>query len=224
MKKPYIICHMMTSIDGRIECEMTGQLAGVDDYYTALNELNAPTSISGRVTAELELALPGKFEGAKETIKQKCFSKKTDAASYEIICDSNGTLLWPKTDDTEKPYLILMSERASKEYLAYLDEQNISYIVCGQDKIDLIAAMEILATNFHVERAAVVGGPTINTAFLEAGLLDEISLFIGSGIDARASKATIFDGLAESHPIVHLNLMDVTKYDSGTVWIRYTLK
>ena len=224
MKRPYIICHMMTSIDGRIECEMTGQLAGVDDYYTTLNALNAPTSISGKVTAELELALPGKFEGAKEAVNQKCFSKKVDADGYEIICDSNGTLLWPKTDNAEKPYLILMSEKASKEYLAYLDEQNISYIVCGQDRIDLVAAMEILATEFHVERVAVVGGPTINTAFLEAGLLDEISLLIGAGIDARASKTTVFDGLEESHPIVHLNLKDVTKYDSGAVWIQYKTK
>ncbi len=28
MKKPYIICHMMTSADGRIDCAMTSQLPG----------------------------------------------------------------------------------------------------------------------------------------------------------------------------------------------------
>lgn len=33
MKKPYIICHMMTSADGRIDCAMTSQLLGGDDYY-----------------------------------------------------------------------------------------------------------------------------------------------------------------------------------------------
>ena len=26
MKKPYIVCHMMTSLDGRIDCAMTEQL------------------------------------------------------------------------------------------------------------------------------------------------------------------------------------------------------
>ena len=26
MKKPYIICHMMTSVDGRIDCQMTSEL------------------------------------------------------------------------------------------------------------------------------------------------------------------------------------------------------
>lgn len=53
MKKPYIICHMMTSLDGRIDCAMTSQLKGVDDYYKTLNMLNVPTTVSGRVTAEL---------------------------------------------------------------------------------------------------------------------------------------------------------------------------
>ena len=47
MNRPYIICHMMTSVDGRIDCEMTGKLKGVDDYYTTLDVLNTPTTISG---------------------------------------------------------------------------------------------------------------------------------------------------------------------------------
>ena len=29
MNKPYIICHMMTSVDGRIDCAMTEQLPPV---------------------------------------------------------------------------------------------------------------------------------------------------------------------------------------------------
>ena len=53
MKKPYIICHMMTSLDGRIDCAMTSQLPGVSDYYETLDALDIPTTVSGRVTAEL---------------------------------------------------------------------------------------------------------------------------------------------------------------------------
>ena len=58
MKKPYIICHMMISIDGRIDCAMTSKLPGVDDYYTTLDEINVSTTVSGRVRAELEMAKP----------------------------------------------------------------------------------------------------------------------------------------------------------------------
>lgn len=42
MKKPYIVCHMMTSLDGRIDCAMTAQLPGVDDYYRALGGAAGP--------------------------------------------------------------------------------------------------------------------------------------------------------------------------------------
>ena len=76
MKKPYIICHMMTSVDGRIDCAMTSQLPGVDDYYGTLNELNIPTTVSGRVTAELELAEPGFFEPKdKRAFRRKVMPK-----------------------------------------------------------------------------------------------------------------------------------------------------
>ena len=47
MEKPYIICHMMISIDGRIDCAMTSKLPGVDDYYTSLDEITVPTTVSG---------------------------------------------------------------------------------------------------------------------------------------------------------------------------------
>lgn len=41
----------------------------------------------------------------------------------------------------------------------------------------------------------IVGGPAINTGFLDAGLLDEISILMGAGIDARREMPSVFDGL-----------------------------
>lgn len=75
--KPYIICYMMTSVDGLIDCGMTAQLKSVDEYYQILGELDIPTTLSGRTTAELEMALPGKFEASVDTpYGKECFSKK----------------------------------------------------------------------------------------------------------------------------------------------------
>lgn len=69
---------------------------------------------------------------------------------------------------------------AGTEYLSYLDGKNISYVVTGKDHIDLARAAEILKETLGIERLGVVGGPGINTAFLDAGLLDEVVL-IGVG-------------------------------------------
>lgn len=225
MKKPYIICHMMTSVDGRIDCAMTSQLPGVSDYYSTLNALNTPTTVSGRVTAELEMAEPGVFIAKDNTaLNKESYSKKANAKGYEIIVDTHGKLLWNNASGMEKPYLIITSEQVSKEYLNYLDEQNISWIACGKEKIDLARACKILADNFGVKRMSIVGGPAINTAFLNAGLLDEISILIGAGIDGRMEMPSVFDGRDMNYPLTHLTLSDVEKFDSGAVWLRYKTK
>lgn len=70
----------------------------------------------------------------------------------------------------------------------------------------------------------IVGGAKINTAFLEAGLLDEISILIGAGIDGRGGMPAVFDGLAMEHDVIALKLLDVQKFDSGAVWLRYSCK
>ena len=224
MSKPYIVCHMMTSIDGRIDCAMTSQLDGVDDYYRTLNALNVPTTVSGRVTAELEMAEPGVFTAKDKTpYGKEGFSKAADAAGYEVVVDTHGKLLWPDAAGMDKPYLILTSQQVPQEYLRYLDGQHISWIACGEEKIDLARACEILAAEFGVERMGIVGGPAINTAFLDAGLLSEVSILMGPGIDGRKEMPSVFDGRAMDYPLTHLRLTDVEKCDSGAVWLRYAL-
>ena len=65
---------------------MTEHLPGVQEYYDTLDALDAPTRISGRVTAELEMALPGKFEAkTAEALGKEAFSKAADAEGYEIV-------------------------------------------------------------------------------------------------------------------------------------------
>ena len=225
MKNLYIVCHMMTSVDGRIDCSMTSKLQGVEEYYNTLNELNVQSTLSGRVTAELEMALPGKFESkVNEIYGKEDFSKKQDAKGYEIIVDTKGALLWEKETNNDKPHLIITSEQVHKDYLEYLDSLNISWIVCGKEKIDLKKSMERLSKEFNVTRLAIVGGGNINGSFLGEGLIDEVSILIGPGIDGRKGMASVFDGLPMDQEVVSLKLKDVTKYEDGTIWIRYMVK
>ena len=222
MNRPYIVCHMMTSVDGRIDCAMTEHLPGVQEYYDTLDALGAPTRISGRVTAELEMAMPGKFTPkSAEALGREAFSKAADAEGYEVVVDTRGTLLWAETGADERPLLILTSEQVSKDYLAYLDGRHISWIACGREGVDLRRACEILASEFGVERAAVVGGGHINAGFLAAGLLDEVSLLIGAGIDGRGGMQAVFDGLPMERGVTPLKLTGVQQYGSGAVWLRY---
>ena len=221
MSRPYIICHMIASIDGRIDCAMTENLSGVEEYYETLAALDTATTVSGRVTAQLELAEPGEFDSkAKEVLGKELFSKKIDAVGYSVVVDTKGTLLWTDRADGD-PLIILTSEQVSKEYLAYLDERHISWIACGKERIDLAKASQILAEEFGVKRMSIVGGGRINAGFLEAGILDEISLLIGAGIDGRGGMAAVFDGLPMNRALTPLKLENVIQYGDGGVWLRY---
>lgn len=225
MNRPYIICHMMTSLDGRIDCAMTEHLPGVQAYYETLDALNAPTRVSGRVTAQLEMARPGTFHSEqREPLGRESFSRVKEAEGYEIVVDTCGTLLWDGIgEECGRPLLILTSQQVSRSYLAYLDSLHISWIACGDQRVDLNRACQILAGEFGVARMAVVGGGHINAAFLAAGLLDEVSSLIGPGIDGRGGMTTVFDGLPMDRPVTPLRLTHVSQYDNGAVWLRYSV-
>lgn len=227
MNKPYIICYMMTSIDGRIDCDMVAQLAGVEEYYPLLDELGLQSAISGKTTARLELAEPGEFTPKNNvTFGTETVSKKADSTDgYTIVVDTKGTLLWKHDSQYDKPHILITSKQVSREYLSYLDEKTISYIVTGDSQIDLAAACKILKETFGIERLGIIGGPAINTAFLDAGLLDEVIVLIGAGIDGRASFPPVFHREDNSHAVpTPLKLVEAKTYASGAVFIRYKTK
>lgn len=224
MNRPYILCHMMMSVDGRIDCNMTVKIEGSKEYYQTLGALNTPTTLTGRVAAQLEMA-EGEFVPRDKTPAEKeGFSKKAEAAGYEVVVDTKGSLLWRNDTGSAKPLVIITSKQVTKEYLAYLDENSISWIVCGEKNIDLSAAMKILYREFGVERMAVVGGGNVNGGFLDAGLLDEVSILLGPGIDGRKGMTATFDGLPMNREPVLLKLTKVEAYENGAVWLHYQVR
>ena len=70
--RPYIICHMMSLLDGRIDCDVTEQIESGDEYYDALNQLDCPSTLMGRETMQMHYALPEPFvAGVPATIKKR---------------------------------------------------------------------------------------------------------------------------------------------------------
>lgn len=225
MNKPYIICHMMTSLDGRIDCKMTENLPGTKNYYETLDSFNTSKRISGRVTAETELGCIGKFKyNENDCINEETFYKYKECDGYEIIVDSKGNLLREDQDEEEVPILVLTSEKTNKKYLEYLKNHHISYIVIGKETVDLKRGLEILFNGFNVKRLVIVGGGHINAGFLNDGLIDEISILIGAGIDGRKGEGSVFDGLEKNKEITKLDLIDVKTFNSGAVWLKYRVK
>lgn len=222
--KPEIICYMMTSVDGRIDCAMTANLPGVEDYYPLLDAFQFDATVSGRRTAELEMALPGKFEARNSSpIHQEKISNKAHGPKpFDVVMATHGGLLWNKAETCANPLIMVCSEQVPAEYLEYLDDQNISYIATGEKEINLARAVEILHDEFGINRLGIVGGATINTGFLDAGLLDEVDVLIGAGIDGRAQFPPVFNRQDNGTPLTKLKLLGVEhKPGSEAVLLRY---
>lgn len=221
--KPFIISHMMESVDGRIDCAMTEQIEPSNAYYDALDQLDCPTTLEGRVTMQIHFAESEPFVAKDSTpIGRTAFHKASAESGYAVAIDTMGKLKWPSNMHDGKPLLVVTSETCAKEYLDTLTTQGISWIAVGTERIDLAKAVDILNTEFGVKRMAVVGGGHINGAFLEAGLLDEVSVMIGPGIDGRKGMASVFDGIADANrPATLLKLNSIERM-GDTVWLRYT--
>ncbi|MDY6336436.1 MAG: dihydrofolate reductase family protein [Succinivibrionaceae bacterium] len=222
--RPFIVCHMMESLDGRIDCAMTEKLAGSEEYYSAIKELEIPTVTFGRVTAQMEVTSEPPFSGdAGEPLGKEAVHKAENAEGYTVVADTRGTLGWREGKADGRPLLILLSERVGQNYLRYLESKGISYIATGKERIDLARAAEILYSGFGVQRLGVEGGGTVNAGFLAAGLLDEISIILAPGIDARCGMRASFDGLPPGSEPVRLKLLSAKSFDDGALWLRYSL-
>lgn len=225
--KPYIITHMMTSVDGRIDCPMVGQLS-TDEYYIALERLGKCSKLSGRVTTVLECPAVKEETAAGTTgtpIGHEALYVCRKADEYTITADTHGKILWKSNEADGHPVISIVTEDVSKEYLDSLTGQGISWIASGKGHIDLRRAVEILCEEFGVERLTIVGGGHICGGFAEAGLVDEVSVMVAPGIDGREGQTAMFDGIkkADSNPY-KLKLESVEQWETDIVWLRYKVK
>lgn len=164
------------SVDGRIDCAMTEKIDNTDNYYEALDILKFDAVLEGRVSRQMHYALPEPFKAKDATpIGEEKYHLAHSACHYDIAVDTHGSLKWPENASADH-LLVITDESCPREYHDYLTANGISWIACGRKGIDLHKAVEILGDKFGVKRLGVVGGGHINGAFLQAGLLDDVSL------------------------------------------------
>jgi 2,5-diamino-6-(ribosylamino)-4(3H)-pyrimidinone 5'-phosphate reductase len=79
-----------------------------------------------------------------------------------------------------------------------------------------------LGKYFGIRTLLLEGGGHINGAFLQAGLVDELSLLVVPGIDGRHDIPAVFDGVSASkkNP-VPLRLKSLKRRKRDTLWLRY---
>jgi len=197
--KPYIICHMLSSVDGKIDGNALDAVIREGEYEATGAKLEGDAWICGRTTMQQHFAEDEPFVSASNTPAgpQPIFVARR-ADSYAICVDTRGKLRWAKGSLGDDHLICVLSEQAPADYLDLLREKGISYVVCGESSVDLAQAVALLGEHFGIRTLLLEGGGHINGAFLEAGLVDEVSLLMVPGIDGRREVPAVFDGVNSS--------------------------
>jgi len=221
--RPRIICHMVTTIDGRIDGAAVRAVSRGTEYEETGAQLGGGAWICGRVTMQQHFAEEGHFESkTRKPAGQQPVHVARRADSYAVTVDTHGSLIWNDGDLDGDHLISIVSEQAPEDYLTFLRDRSISYIVAGESAIDLETAATELHEHFGIGTLLLEGGGHINGASLDAGLVDEVSLVLAPGIDGRRGVPSVFDGLkGPQHSAVPLKLKSVQELGDGVLWIRY---
>jgi len=225
-KRPYVICHMGPSIDGRIVTTNWGSLPRLTaEYERTAQTFDADAWIIGRVSME---PYAGKTRVPRGKVKQRIprtdFIAGAEAESYAIAIDPSGKLTWRSNAIDSEHVISILSQRVSNDYLAFLRSQGVSYLFGGRSSIDLKSVLGKLAKAFGIRKLLLEGGGKINGSFLTAGLIDELSILIAPVADGGIGTATLFDRAARRGPSRHLQLISVERLKGDLVWLRYRVR
>ncbi len=165
--RSYIICHMMTTLDGKIASGIKG-VNIFDDYYPLYSKLEhtfKPQAwMCGRVTSEeFAAGVSTPLPPTTATVDSEDFHSSEPGSNYMIAIDTKGQLRWKNNalvfgDQSKHQLIVVVNQTTPKEYLAYLKDLNISFIFAGTDNVDFKLLFQKCKKDFGIDTLALEGG------------------------------------------------------------------
>ncbi|HEU4887356.1 MAG TPA: RibD family protein [Thermoanaerobaculia bacterium] len=223
--RPYVICHMLPSIDGRIVLRDWKLPNATREYERTAATFEADAWIIGRISMEPyagKARVPARRN--RERIAREDFIAGHDASSYAIAIDPSGKLTWRASDIDGEHVITILTESVPDDYLAFLQSKGVSYLFGGKSRIDLAKVLQKLRSRFGIKKLLLEGGGKINGSFLAANLIDELSILVGPVADGSIGTPSLFDVEDRRAPARNLKLLAVEKRAGGIVWLRYKVR
>jgi riboflavin biosynthesis pyrimidine reductase len=125
--KPHVVCHMLISLDGRIQRVTMAEMSKADAH---------PPDGPFVVTRPHHFARP-------------------DADTYAIAFDRSGKLHFSKPDIGGDHVVVLLGPGVPDSHLAELTKDGVSYVVAPDDAMDAKPLLELLGRELGIERLLV---------------------------------------------------------------------
>ena len=229
--RPYVICHMCTTIDGKILVKRWGRLSGGVKAGSLFEDTAASFGVNAwivgtRTMKEFSAKISGRLARAAAPVPGGDYIAQKHVQGYAIGTDAKGALRFRSNQVEGDHIVILVTRQVSEEYLNHLRSVGVSYLVCGSKTIDLAVALVKLRRLLGIRKLMLEGGGTFNGAMLKARLVDEVSQVIVPCIDGGAGVTGIFDiDSARSTKIAaRLRLVKHRMLPGGVCWLRYKVR
>ena len=233
MERPYIIYHMTTTMDGKINgsfLELESVRPINDFYYQCHRQFKTDAFLCGRVT--MQESFTGEdfpdltaFDG--QTFPREDFVAKADAPFYAVALDPKGKLNWSADHITDEDsgydnahIIEILTENVSDAYLGFLRSKGISYLFAGKDAVDLPLAMEKLTALFSIKSLLLEGGGVTALGFAAADLIDEVS-FLMAPVTGEPDAMGLFGPDDENVPYApEFAHREVLPAPGKAIWVR----
>ena len=226
--RPYVICHMVMSIDGKVTGDFLYSEKGTaasETYYDINRRLKGDAFACGRVTMESSFTngyRPDLKEFEQITVPDGDYVAMQHDY-YAVSFDTYGKTGWTdrKIHDNDPGYddchiIEVLTEKTPTAVLAYYRSIGVSYIFAGAEHIDIKFALSKLYKAFGIKKLLLEGGSIINGAFQRAGVIDELSLVTAPIIADKNAKPLFTDA-----DVSGFELYGAEAMPNGSVWLRY---
>lgn len=217
---PRVILHNVVSLDGRID----GFVPNLGQYYGLVATWEEDATLAGSETIL-------KSAGAEATAMEEVDPElpKADPGDRRVLLvvpDSRGRIRgwnWLRRQPYWRDAVVLCSRSTPSEHLEYLRARRVEYIVAGDDRVDLRAALEELNARCGVATVRADSGGTLNGVLLRAGLVDEVSVVVHPALVGGEVSRSIFRAadLPAGAGVISLELIHLERLEGDTVWLRY---
>jgi 2,5-diamino-6-(ribosylamino)-4(3H)-pyrimidinone 5'-phosphate reductase len=218
---PYVIIHNMQSIDGRL----TGFPPDLGLYYQIAGTFQEEATLVGSQTMLAAQELEDETDDVIESFEYD----SSHPRSTLIIVDSKGVVRnWHtmKKSGLWNHFIALCTPKTPSEYLEYLHQRHIDYIISGENHVDLQHSLETIHKNYNIKRIRVDSGGTLNGILLQQHLVNEISVIISPHLVGGNPIPTLCDTKSrkKDQQSIPLNLIHCEQLDNSHIWLRYIIR
>ena len=224
-ERPYITCHMTTSIDGKVTGDYLSSPTGIkasEVYYRIHKEMDAQGFACGRVTMETSFTNEERVNVASY-LPVESLEDYVDSIHpfYAISFDQFGKVGWTSSciHDEDPGYdqahiIEVVCEQVDLSYLAYLQSIHVSYIIAGKEEIDIHLALTKLRKLFGIHHLLLEGGSILNGSFFKEDVIDELSIVQANCLCPNGKS------LMSQGDMKEFKMYKVTPYDD-CIWLQY---